>query len=271
MVVLSSVGTRCPAARASTPPVGILPAGRRSSRRPTSSSAASTIVIARRFSTIAPRATPSDTIASSSPYTDASRTPSPDGREHDQHGDDRADGAGAAEERDRDQLRVAADRAQHEEQREPAERPRQRVEGEQLEGPSRPAAVPPPRRRTGAAARFATAREHRRVEQDGEQDREGEQRQQRRVRAADQRQTDDEHAHAASADSPASSRIVASTTGVSLHAEPAQRDDARRRRPHPARDVLRQHREHLRLQGDGIREPDPVRGRIRIQPSTKTR
>ena len=64
----------------------------------------------------------------------------------------------------------------------------------------------------------------------------------------------------ATAESPASSRIDASTIGVSLTPKRRKRDDARRRRPDASGDVLREHREHLGLQRDAIRDPDPVRG-----------
>jgi hypothetical protein len=49
-------------------------------------------------------------------------------------------------------------------------------------------------------------------------------------------------------------------------AEPAQRDDARGRRPDASRHVLREHREHLGLHGDAIRHADPV-GRQDLLPA----
>ena len=64
----------------------------------------------------------------------------------------------------------------------------------------------------------------------------------------------------ASAESPASSRIGREDDRRVLDAEPAQRDDARRRRPDTAGHVLREHREHLRLERDAIRDPNPVGG-----------
>ena len=62
------------------------------------------------------------------------------------------------------------------------------------------------------------------------------------------------------ADSPASTRIDASTVGVSV--TPAERRSATRARggrPDPARQVLREHRDHLGLQRDAVADVDSPR------------
>ena len=106
---------------------------RRSRRRPTSRSAASTTVIARRLSTIAPSATPSEATARSRPYIDASRTPRPDGAKT----ASTATIAPTALVPPRNGIEIGSgspptDRSMKKSAT-PAERPRQRVEREQLD------------------------------------------------------------------------------------------------------------------------------------------
>ena len=181
------------------------------------------------------------------------------GREDREHGDDRPDRGDPTEVRDLGDGRVAAERAEHEEERRAAERPRQRVEAEQLERR--------PRRQRhdlagaeGPQQLARDGREHGRVEQEGDQHGERGEREQRCVAAADDREPDDEDADAGERREPGLEHDRREHDRRVLDAEAAQRDDARGRRPDAAGDVLGEHREHLRLQRVAVRDPDPVGG-----------
>src|SRR5688500_8427512 len=123
------------------------------------------------------------------------------GGEDREHGDDRAHRGRAAEERDRRERRVAADRAQHEEEGGAAERPGERVEAEQLE--RRPRGDRRHRLRAERAQQPARdRREHGRVEQERDEDAEGAERQQRHVGAADDHEPDEEDTDAGDGGEP---------------------------------------------------------------------
>ena len=97
-----------------------------------------------------------------------------------------------------------------------------------------------------------------RVEQRREQHRERDQRPERRVDAVSpSARLITKTITPEIADSAASTRIDASTVGVSVtSALPPQRQGARGRRPDAARDVLREHRDHLGLQRDAVGHRD---------------
>ena len=109
------------------------------------------------------------------------------------------------------------------------------------------------------AAAGSRPAEHRWIEQEPDDDRKSGEWQQRHVGAADDHEPDDED------DDTGDRRDAGLEQNRREHdrrvfdAEAPQRNDARRRRPDAARDVLREHREHLGLQRDLIRNPDPVR------------
>ena len=217
-------------------------------------------MIASRFSTVAPSATASVVTASSSPYIDASRTPSPEGAKTastatiaptaltpPRYGIVETDGSPPTE---RSMKKSAG----------AAERPGERVEAEQLERRSRRQRrdlVAPNGRSSRLATRPRTPAGRagtRRATPKAASGSSG------TSRAADDREPDEEDDDAGDRREPGLEQDRREHDRRVLDAEPPQRDDARSRRPDAARDVLREHREHLGLQrvrgtGSGSRTP----------------
>ena len=233
--------------------------------------ASSTIVIASRLRIVAPSAAES-LVTRSAGRTSTPRDAEPRRCEDGEHRHDRADRGRAAEERDRREPGVprrcgSGSRAPNppiepgaavEAEQPTHRRERQRLERRDAEG-LRPAASSSGRKTRGW--RSDQRRGTRRQERD-----------ERGVDACTHARLTTKTTTPEIAESTASTRIEASIVARrGLARQPRERRDARRRRPDTTRDVLREHRDHLRLEGGAVGNVDPQAARMRIQPRMNTR
>ena len=151
---------------------------------------------------------------------------------------------------------MRADRAQQQPEREAAEDPRAGIEEEQPA--DRPSAHVRQLLRVAELVQHPAGErpEDARLDEDREHPAEGDERPERRVHVVDERQADHEDDHSRDRREPGLEQHRRRDESRVGHAGTAGGDDPGGRRPDRARDVLREHREHLRPQRDRIGELD---------------